>query len=62
MVTDKGPQAQWMKTIGKAEEASCVYDGWTPQNAAHLYECSWVGDGTGRTRELILEDESGAKI
>ena len=37
--------------------ASCVCDGWTPQNAAHLYECPWVGDGKGRTRETILKDE-----
>ena len=57
MVTDKGPQAQWMKTIGKVEDASCVCDGWTPQNAAHLYECPWVGDGRGSTREMILKDE-----
>jgi len=40
MVTDKGPQAQWLKTIGKVEDASCVCDGWTPQNATHLYECT----------------------
>ena len=56
MVTDKGPQAQWLKTIGKTDNASCVCDGWTPQNAAHLYVCPWVGDGKGRTREQILED------
>jgi len=57
MVTDKGPQAQWLKKIGKVEDASCVCDGWTPQNAAHLYECPWVGDGKGRTRELAVKDE-----
>jgi len=56
MVTDKGPQAQWLKTIGKTDDASCVCDGWTPQNAAHLYVCPWVGDGRGRTRESIFED------
>jgi len=56
MVTDKGPQAQWLKTIGKTDDASCVCDGWTPQNAAHLYTCPWVGDGRGRARELIFED------
>jgi len=61
MVTDKGPQAQWLKTIGKVEDASCVCDGWTPQNAAHLHECPWVGDGKGRTRELILKDEKWCK-
>jgi len=57
MVTDKGPQAQWVKTIGKVDDARCVCDGWTPQNAAHLYECLWVGDGKGRTREMIGKDE-----
>jgi len=57
MVTDKGPQAQWMATIGKADRASCVCDGWTPQNAAHLYKCPRVGDGRGRTREEIMKDE-----
>jgi len=43
MITDKGPQPQWMREIGKVDDASCVCDGWTPQNAAHLYECPWVG-------------------
>jgi len=57
MVTDKGPQAQWPKEVGKVEDASCDCDGWTPQNAAHLYECPWVGDGKERTRELAMEDE-----
>jgi len=56
MVTDKGPQAQWLKTIGKTDDASCVCDGWTPQNAAHLCMCPWVGDGKGRTKEQIFED------
>ena len=57
MVTDKGPQAYWMKEIGKAEEGSCVCDRWTQQNAAHLYQCPRVGDGKGRTREEVWEDE-----
>ena len=57
MITDKGPQAQWLKEIGKAEDGSCVCDKWTPQNAAHLYECSWVGDGKGRTRDMMWKDE-----
>jgi len=57
LVTDKGPQRQWLKEIGKVEDASCVCDGWTPQNAAHLYGCPWVGDGAGRTRELAMKDE-----
>jgi len=36
MITDKGPQRQWLWEIGKSEECWCVCDGWTPQNAAHL--------------------------
>jgi len=57
MVTDKGPQRQWLWEIGKCEEQWCVCDGWTPQNAAHLMECSWVGDGKGRRMEMLWEDE-----
>jgi len=57
MVTDKGPQQQWLWEIGKADTQWCVCDGWTPQNAAHLMGCTWVGDGKGRTQELIWEDE-----
>jgi len=54
--TDKGPQRQWMREIGKTEDASCVCDGWTPQNAAHLYMCPWVGDGVGRSKEQARQD------
>jgi len=43
--TDKGPQRQWMREIGKTEDASCVCNGWTPQNAAHL--CVLLGGGWG---------------
>jgi len=57
MVTDKGPQQQWLWEIRKSENPACVCDGWTPQNAAHLQECSWVGDGKGRTADMIWEDE-----
>jgi len=53
MVTDKGPQQQWLWEIGKTEEQWCVCDGWTAQNAAHLMGCSWVGDGKGRTAEML---------
>jgi len=49
MVTDKGPQRQWLKEMGKVDDPSCVCDGWTPQNAAHLFACPWVGDGVGRS-------------
>jgi len=57
MVTDKGPQRQWLWEIGKSEESCCVCDGWTAQNAAHLMNCSWVGDGKGRKSEMLWEDE-----
>jgi len=29
----------------------------TPQNAAHLLDCPWVGDGKGRRADAIWEDE-----
>jgi len=57
MVTDKGPQRQWLWEIGKSEDSCCVCDGWTAQNAAHLMNCSWVGDGKGRRHEMMWEDE-----
>jgi len=57
MVTDKGPQHQWLTEIGKADTPWCVCDRWTPQNAAHLLGCPWVGDGIGRTLGKIWEDE-----
>jgi len=57
MITDKGPQAGWLKEIGKVDDGSCPCDGWTVQNAAHLLSCPWVGDGKGRTREMLWEDE-----
>jgi len=57
IVTDKGPQHQGLWEIGKVDTQRCVCDGWTPQNAAHLLECPWVGDGRGRKFEMIWEDE-----
>jgi len=57
MITDKGPQAGWMKEIGKVDDGSCPCDGWTLQNAAHLLSCPWVEDGKGRTREMLWKDE-----
>jgi len=57
MVTDKGPQQQWLWEIGKVDTQWCVCDGWTPQNAAHLFDCQWVGDGKGRRFEMIWGDE-----
>ena len=57
MVTDKGPQQEWLWEIGKADTQWCVCDRWTPQNAAHLLACIWVGDGKGRTQDSIWEDE-----
>ena len=47
MVTDKGSQQQWLYEIGKSGDPWCVCDGWTPQNAAHLLGCPWVGDSRG---------------
>ena len=57
MVTDKGPQRQWLWEIGKSEEQWCVCDGWTAQNAAHLMSCPCVGDGRGINSEMMWEDE-----
>ena len=57
MVTDRGPQQQWVYEVGKSEEPWCVCDGWTPQTAAHLLSCPWVGDGKGRTSEQLWGDE-----
>jgi len=57
MVTDKGPQQQWLWEIEKSDEQWCVCDGWTPQNAAHLLGCPWVGDRRGGTSEQVWEDE-----
>jgi len=57
LVTDKGPQRQWLKEIEIVDDPNCVCDGWSPQNAAHLFECPWVGDGRGRTWEQAYEDE-----
>jgi len=54
MVTDKG---QWLWEIGKSEERWFVCDGWTAQDVAHLMGCPWVGDGRGRTSEMLWEDE-----
>jgi len=62
MVTDKGPQQQWLWEIGKADTQWCVWDGWTPQNAAHLLECPWVGDGKGRRFEMMWEDENTSGV
>ena len=57
MVTDKGPQRQWLWEIGKSEDPRCIYDGWTAQNAAHLLSCPWIGDGKGRMSQALWEDE-----
>jgi len=50
-------QHQWLTEIGKVDTPWCVCDRWTPQNAAHLMICPWVGDGKGRTQEKMWEDE-----
>lgn len=62
IVTDRGPQRQWLKEIGKAEEAWCVCDGWTPQNAVHLGRCPRVGDGKGRSPEQMWRDEEWCEV
>jgi len=56
LVTDKGPQRQWLWEMGKTGDPTCVCDGWTAQNAAHLFRCPWIGDGRGRTWEEAEED------
>ena len=53
MMTDKGPQWQWLWEIGRSEEPQCVCEGWTAQNAAHPQLCPWVGDGMGRSTEQV---------
>jgi len=54
--TDKGPQRQWLKEMGKIEDPSCVCDGWTPQNAAHLYLCrGGRGNRRARTRSGVRQ-------
>jgi len=64
LVTDKGPQHaelqhQWLMEIGKTEDPSCMCDGWTLQNAAHLYQCPWVGDGRGDPGSWQAETRGG---
>jgi len=60
MVTDKGPQRQWLWEIGKVEDQQCVRvcDGLTAQIAACLQRYSRVGDGLGRSAEQMWEDEA----
>ena len=55
MVTDKGPMKVWVHKIGRAEDNKCGCG--IPQNAAHLLKCTEVGDGKGRSREEMLQDE-----
>jgi len=59
--TGKGRQQQWIWEIGKSKEPWCECDGRTPQNAAYLLGCPWVGDGKGRTGEQVREDERCAR-
>jgi len=50
MVTDKGPQRQWIKEIGKTEEQWwCVMGG--------HHRMRWVGDGMGRSWQQMWGDE-----
>ena len=61
MVTDKGSQRQWLWEIGKVEDPQCVCDEWTAQNAAHLQQCPWMGDGRGRQRSRCGKMRSGVR-
>jgi len=54
LVTGKGPQR---REIGKTDVPTCICDGWTPQNAVHVFQCPWIGDGIGRLWERAHEDE-----
>jgi len=64
LVTDKGPQQQQgMKEVGKTDDPTCICDGWTPQNAAHLFQCPSVEDGIGRSWEQAHKNETcGAAV
>ena len=53
----QGPTSRMAEKIGKVDDGSCPCDGWSVQNAVHLLPCPWVGDGTGRKREELWEDE-----
>ena len=57
MVTDKGPQRQWLWEIGKTDEPQCMCDGWARPNAAQPQHCPWVRDGKGRSVEQMWGDE-----
>ena len=46
-----------MGEVGKTDHPRCACDGWTPQNAAHLMQCPWVGDGVGKSAEEMWQDE-----
>jgi len=39
--------------MGKTNDPTCVYYGWTPQNAAHLFQCPWIGDGIDRSWGMV---------
>jgi len=48
-----GQRATTAVVVGDREPC-CVCDGrWTPQNAAHVMRCPWVGDGKGRSPEQL---------
>ena len=57
MVTDKGPQRQCLKEIGKTEDSRCVCDNWTTQNAAHLQRRPCIEDENGRSLDQTGQDE-----
>jgi len=47
ILTDKRPQWQWLKTIGKTEDPSCVCDGWTPAERGLVYKVTEGGGEDG---------------
>ena len=55
MFIDRGPLKTWLHRIGRTLDNKCICG--DPQNAAHLLGYKLVGDGKGRTREQIEDDQ-----
>ena len=55
LVTDRGPQKNWLYRIGRVEEDRCKC-GERGQNGAHIMNCEMVGDRRGRTLETARKD------
>ena len=54
VVTDKGPQKDWLHRMGVTEDYTCSCQEKLRQNSAR---CKDIGDGKGRTIEKAEEDE-----